>query len=397
MPYIAPYIDSSGLHLPTYQDILDDMVAGMKAIYGNEVYLGNDDKDYQLLSIFARKVYDCNLAIDLAYRNRSPVRATYTGLDSIVKLNGLRRKSASYSTIELTLTGTEGTVVSNGVVQDTAGSKWNLPASVTIGGGGTVSVTATSQIIGAVTATAGTVTKILTPTRGWVSVTNSTHAVAGQPVERDSALRARQALSVAYPGHTMLDGTIAGIAAVTNVARFRVYENYTNAPETDPNGLGLPAHSITCVVEGGTDSAVAQAIYLNKGPGCYTNGDQEVDVTSALYDTTTTIRFYRPTYVPIYTTLDIVPMAGWTTATSDSVKEAVVAYLNALEIYEVVTISGLYGAALSVIPNLARPTFSIQGVTAGKTLMGQAAEDVALDFDEVAEGDLAKVEITLPS
>ena len=54
MSYIAPYVDDSGLHLPTYNDILEDMIASMKQIYGSDIYLGNDSADYQLLSAFAR-------------------------------------------------------------------------------------------------------------------------------------------------------------------------------------------------------------------------------------------------------------------------------------------------------------------------------------------------------
>ena len=39
MSYFAPYVDGSGLHMPTYQDILDDMIASMKKIYGSDIYL----------------------------------------------------------------------------------------------------------------------------------------------------------------------------------------------------------------------------------------------------------------------------------------------------------------------------------------------------------------------
>ena len=63
MSYFSPYVDGSGLHLPTYQDILDDMIASMKKIYGSDIYLGNDSADYQFLSILALKVADSYQAV----------------------------------------------------------------------------------------------------------------------------------------------------------------------------------------------------------------------------------------------------------------------------------------------------------------------------------------------
>ena len=135
---------------------------------------------------------------------------------------------------------------------------------MTIGAGGAVTVSAWAAQPGNVNAAAGQVSLIATPTAGWVAVTNPAPALAGQPVENDSQLRARQSLSVALPSKTMLAGTIAAIAATPNVTRYHVIENPTGAADS----YGTPAHSITCVVEGGTDAA---AIYNNRGIGCYTN------------------------------------------------------------------------------------------------------------------------------
>lgn len=92
-------------------------------------------------------------------------------------------------------------------------------------------------------------------------------------METDEQLRARQALSTRLASHTMLSGTIAGIAAVTNVTRYSVHENYTGFTDAQ----FCPEHSITCIVEGGTDDDVASAIFLNRGIGCDTyGGTQEV-------------------------------------------------------------------------------------------------------------------------
>lgn len=393
MAYVAPTVDASGLHLPTFTEILDDMVAQMRVIFGTDIYLENDSTDYQMLAIFARKVYDTLMSVQLAYNNRSPVSAVGVGLDSIVKLNGLARQTPSYSICSVTVTGTAALVITNGVVRDINGYKWDLPASVTIGVGGTVEVTATCQTVGAITATAHQINIIDTPTLGWTSVDNTSAATAGQAVEADSALRSRQSVSTAYPSQTVLAGTYAGIAALTDVDRFVIFENDTHSAATDPNGLGLPQHSITCVVEGGDDTDVAEAIFNNRGIGATTNGDVEVWLTDPVYSAMTLIKFYRPVYVDIDVEFTITPMTGYTTATEDSIKEAVADYLNSLDIYQPVTISGLEGAALSIMTNLARPTFSITQTRAAEHGGALGTIDLVLDYIEVSQGSVDYITI----
>lgn len=392
MAYFAPYIDAAGLHIPTYNDILADMKAKVQTIFGADIYLENDSADGQLLAIFALKVNDAMQSLQLAYNSRSPSTAIAAALDSVIKLNGLHRKSPSFSTCFVTISGTRGTQVRNGVVQDINGYKWNLPSLVTIGATA-VTVLAQCQTVGSITALPGDLSIIATPTAGWTSVTNSDSAVPGNPVETDSQVRARQAISTALPSDTRLNGTIAAIAALLGVTRYLVLENYTGAPETDPNGLMLPGHSITCIVEGDSDENVAGAIYHNRGIGCYTNGPNSVTIEDTNYGVETLIRFYRPEYVPIYATLNIKPLSGYTSATADSIKQAVTNYLNALQIYELVTVSGCIMAAGTVIENIARPPFAVESLLIGTAEETQSATDIPILFYQVAEGLLANVTV----
>jgi len=386
MAYFKPYISSSGLHLPTFQDILDDMIDKAKGIFGTDIYLGNDSADYQLLAIFARKVHDTLMSVQQSYNDRSPITAIGTGLDSIVKLNGLRRKTPGFSTCDLVITGTPGTIIQNGVAQDLNGYRWDLPETVTIPLGGTIIVSAVCETVGAIMALAGDIRTIATPTAGWISVSNPSSAVPGSEVEMDSALRARQALSTATPSQTELAGTMAALAALPGVTRFRIFENPTGSPDTDPNGLGLPGHSITCVVEGASDAEVGNSIYLNRGIGCFTNGTTTVHITDPIFSVDCDISFFRPTPVPFYVDISVHSLTGapLTSAVKDAVRGALVTYLNSLQIYETVTISGLFGAALSVMPNLAQPIFSIQGITADTVSPPVGTVDIPIDYYEVA-------------
>lgn len=391
MAYFQPYIDASGFHIPTYPDILTEMVANMKSIYGNDIYLENDSADYQLLSIFSLKIYDAMQSAQLGYNSRSPVTAIGAALDAVVKMNGLERKAASYSTCSVTLTGTAGTTIYNGVVQDSSGSSWNLPAITIISALGTVTVSATCQVLGAIEATAGSITTISTPVSGWDSVTNSVAAVAGLPVEEDSNLRSRQSISAKLPSITLFSGTTAAVAAVSGVTRYKVYENYTNA--TDANGL--LAHSIWAVVEGGADQDIAEAVYYNKSVGCGVNGTTEVVVVDSTYGTTNTIKFSRPTYITIYVDIHIHLLDGGNSTHIEAVRNAVTTYLNSLQIGEDLTISGIYGAAMATMPDLLVPVFSIKQLVAGTTTSPLTANDITIAFDEVTDTSDSPASVTI--
>lgn len=391
MAYAAPSITSAGLTIPTYEDILDDLIATYRGIFGQTVYLGVDSADYQWISSIALKMADTCQAIQLVYNGRSPATASGADLDAIVKCNGIARKGATFSTAALTVTGTPGVTITNGVVQDANGFQWVLPSPAVIGVTGTSVFTATCASPGAITALAASITTIATPFSGWISVTNTLPAVPGLPLELDSTLRARQALSVALPSMTRLAGTVAAIAQTSGVSRYNVLENPTGSVDSN----GTPAHSITAVVEGGTDLAVATAIYNNRGIGCYVNGTTSVSVTDPNTGNTMTMRFARPTYSPVYVSLNVHSLAGYTTATTQAIKTAIAAYLNSLQIGQSVVLSELYGAALSVRPNPDAPMFSIRALTLGLSSSPSGTTDIALAYNEVAQGIAANVVITL--
>jgi uncharacterized phage protein gp47/JayE len=330
-------------------------------------------------------------AAQLAYNQRSPLTAVGAGLDGIVKLNGIARAAYTYSTALETITGTPGTVIANGFVQDVNGNQWALPGLVTIPGGGSIAVTVTCTTPGNVVAEPGEIAVIATPVGGWLTATNASASTPGLPVESDSKLRARQAISVALPSRTMLAGTVAEIAAIPGVTRYNVLENPTGSTDT----YGNPAHSVTAVVEGGTNLAVATAIYDNRGIGCLTNGKVSgsstaqtvtVNVTDPNTGYVMAISFLTPLYVPIYVSLSVHKLAGATSATLAAIVTAVVNYLNSLQIGESVTLSALYAAAMAVTPNLSQPLFAIEALTLDTSPTPTGTTDIAIAFQEVAQG-----------
>lgn len=387
--YTPPVITAAGLSISSYQSILNYLISNFQTIYGQTFYLGNDSPVYQLLAIFALIASDSAQGLQLVYNNFSPLFAIGGALDLIAGLNGLVRKSASFSTCQVILSGTPGAVVQSGVVEDVNGNLWNLPSSVTIGPGGTIQVTATCQVAGNINAQANQITTISSGvTAGWNSVTNGSNVASpGQPVETDAQFRSRQAISTELPSISLLAGTTAAIAALPGVTRYNVVENPTGSIDL----LGNPPHSITAVVEGGTPADIALVIYLNKSIGCLTNGTTTVNVMDPVTGFIETIGFDIPTAVPIFVTINAHLLPGGTTATIAAIQQAITAYLNSLQIGELVSYSALVAVAMSVTADLSQPVVTLRSLTLGVAPGPAGSIDLTMAFNNVAQGTLVNV------
>lgn len=295
--------------------------------------------------------------------------------------------------MDLLLTGTAGTSITNGTVKDMNNVIWRLPASVTIAVGGTVTVTATCSNSGAVAALAGTITTINTPTRGWASVTNPTAATVGAPAETDAELRIRQGQSVALPSLTPFEGVDGAIANVAGVTRHKLYENDTGA--TDSNGL--PPHSISAIVDGGDVTEIAQTIRGNKGQGTATYGTTSVTVPDT-YGNPHVISFSRCTDVPIYGHITLKAFTGYTSQIGVQIQQAVADYINGLTIGDDVLLSRIYSPAnLGVVSGGNARYYDIQELLIGKSAGSVAAANIIIAYNESASCKPDNIVLTVTS
>ncbi|HDG7714169.1 TPA: baseplate J/gp47 family protein [Klebsiella quasipneumoniae] len=377
---LSATVTAEGISAPDYQTVLDTITGYFQQIYGSDAYLDPDSKDGQMVALVALAIHDANNTAISVYRSFSPATALGDALTSNVKINGITRRAATNSTVDLLLTGTVGTTITNGSVRDTNSVIWNLPATVVIGTDGTVVATATCTNSGAVAAVAGSVNGINTPTRGWASVTNPLAATVGIAAETDAELRVRQSQSVALASLTPFDAVDGAIANVEGVTRHKLFENDTET--TDANGL--PAHSISAIVEGGDATEIANTIRSTKGQGVSTYGTTAVIVTDK-YGNPYTIRFSRPVDVPIYVSITIQALTGYSSEVGDEMKAAVAAYINSLAIGDSVLLSRVYSPAnLGVVSGGNARYYDIMELLIGRTAEGVAAANVVLAYDESA-------------
>ncbi|WP_410215031.1 baseplate J/gp47 family protein [Klebsiella variicola] len=377
---LSATVTAEGISAPDYQTVLDTITGYFQQIYGSDAYLDPDSKDGQMVALVALAIHDANNTAISVYRSFSPATALGDALTSNVKINGITRRAATNSTVDLLLTGTVGTTITNGSVRDTNSVVWNLPATVVIGSDGTVVATATCANSGAVAAVAGSVNGINTPTRGWASVTNPLAATVGVAAETDAELRVRQSQSVALASLTPFDAVDGAIANVEGVTRHKLFEN--DQEVTDSNGL--PPHSISAIVEGGDATEIANTIRSVKGQGVSTYGTTSVIVTDK-YGNPYTIRFSRPIDVPVYVSITLKALTGYSSEVGDEIKAAVASYINSLAIGDSVLLSRVYSPAnLGVVSGGNARYYDIMELLIGRSTDDVAAANLVVAYDESA-------------
>lgn len=387
MAYYAPYIDTTGIHVPTYEDIRDDLIASMKQIFGQDIYLDDDSQDYQQISIFAKKIFDTNSLAVLVYNNRTANTAIGTGLDNLCALVGIKRKPATYSMCQLTINGEPGTVIRNGQASDGT-NLWDLPETVTIPDNGIITVEATSHEKGYIAALPNTINIVVTPVYGWLGVTNTYQSNPGNDAETDASLRARYAISTQAPADSIFESLLASLKQVAGVTKVRGYENDTGVADSN----GLPAHSVTFVVEGGDETDVATEIYYKKTPGCYTNGTTAVNLTSPTGNITV-IRFYRPTYKTVYVKVLVKKLSGYNDNYATDIKNAIVDYVSGLDLAETVYRSILWSVAIGQMSSITSPEYSVTDIQTSTDGSSYSQADISMLFNESAFTEIDKVTV----
>ena len=303
MAYFEPSIDADGIHIPTYLDIMDYLISQYKSIFGDDVYIGEETKDYQLLSIFAKCMDDYAALVIDSYNARNPNYAVGDSLDLLLPLVSMSRREATYSTVTLKLTGSANAVLPEGCVAiDTNGILWNLDSGVTLDENGVGEVGATCDVRGAVPAPIGTINGIYTPETGWDEVTNEAEAKMGQNTETDDEVRVRRRNSVNVQNNGAYDALMRALLNLNVDGEMAKFVNVVVNDDGATDSEGIPGHSICCVVDGldGHENEIAEAIWKAKAPGIGTYGGESDDpnkVTVTYVDSfghSNTINFARP-------------------------------------------------------------------------------------------------------
>lgn len=282
---MADSFTQNGLTVSTNTELIAQLENDFKSIYGNNINLGQNSPDGQLLNIFAQGGTDIRELITQIYTSFDPDSASGRVLDERCAINNVYRKSGTRTTVNITivtdravhLEGASEDFLSGYTIQDNAGTKFVLSNSVDLPSGTNTNIEFQSQEIGAVETTPNTITTPVTIVLGVVSVTNPTVGTTGINEETDSQLkiRRRQSLSIGSTGY--LNGLEASLKQLEGMNDARVYENVTDTTDSD----GIPGHAIWVVVDGGYAADIADTIYKKRSAGCNMRGSQTYTIITS--------------------------------------------------------------------------------------------------------------------
>lgn len=315
-----PYgITETGFNRKPLAEILSDKDDEVREIFGEKVNLSPQSAQGQVNGVLSDSDSNLWLLAQSAYDSFNPSAARGVPLSNLVQLNGIQRKAATASLVELNFTGIENTVIPAGSLFSTSyGARFSSLLDVTIVGG-VATVAAEATEAGETVAIAGTITAIVTAVSGLATVNNLADATLGASEETDEELRARRVRSVAAPGTAMLDSIYGDLANIDNVGRLAVLENDSATTDADGN---LP-HSIHAILEGGADAEIAQAIYLRKAGGITMNGNTTVQVLDS-QGIPHEVKFTRPIQTDIHVRMALTTGATFPADGEAQIKQAII-------------------------------------------------------------------------
>lgn len=363
---------------------LADLQAAARAIFGADMDLGSDTMDGQHLALFAERIADLDELAEQVWQSFDPAGSAGLSLGRLVQLNGISRSLGAPSTVELTLTGTDGTIIPAGsLVANASGTIVVATDSAVTIAGGVATVMASTLQDSTLSSSAGTLTVIRSPLYGWLSVTNSSAMLPGALPETDLSLRQRRNRSVSLGNRNVVDALWAALADLPSVTEAVVLENATALTDS----RGLPPHSIHAVVQGGASNDIAQTIWQRKTAGTVLAGSTTITVLDA-QGHAQPVRFSRPVAVRAIARVTVSPRSGWGITTVSQIKNALAQWVAANQsVGDELTPAELY-TPLNVLAGFVTVSIELARFSSG---LDEAALPVA--FDERIGLDIADITV----
>lgn len=251
---------------------------------------------------------------------------------------------------------------------------------------------------GPIACPAGSLSQIYRVVPGWDGITNPADGIIGRDEETASEFEKRRAASVAGNATGILPAIRAAVLAVTGVIDAFVTENATASPVT-VGGVSIAANSIYVAASGGTDAAVAAAIWSKKAPGCAYTGSTTVTVSDtrgyAPPYPSYAVKFTRPSALPIHFAIEIADNGIVPADAADQIKAAVVAAFNGDDGGERARIGAKiyalrYASGITSLGPWAQLVSLLIGTTSSP-----ADSEISVDINKLPTLDPANITVTL--
>jgi|LSQX01.1.fsa_nt_gb uncharacterized phage protein gp47/JayE len=395
-------ITPQGFKRKRYEDIIADMEARARVLYGDDVNLTERSPlGLFLKSVAWEQAKSWELAEEVYYSGYKD-DAEGVSLDGVSKFIGMTRKPAEkarFANDEMTpawiaVTGTSGTVVPAGfLVRTKEGTAFEVVETVTIQPSGAADAVIQAVLPGiGGNVPANTIAEIVNPVTGVTSVNNPSAVKGGKAEELDYELRDRYDSSLSLGGASTVDSVRAALLQLEGVKTALVIENDTMLEDAD----GRPPKSISAYVDGGDPSLVTKLILQTKAGGIRAAGSMELDVQDDA-GTMHTIGYTpaEPVYVWVLVTLTTnayFPVNG-----DNLVRTEIIKYIGGTDA-GMVEYSGIGMGRTVVHAKCIEAAFNIQGVADVSVELSTdgavfSPANVPISYSQVAKTDHVRVAV----
>lgn len=348
----------AGVVVPTEDAVLTGVLADLATALGGNMDPGLTTPQGQIATSETAAIGDANATLAWLFSQFDPAQNSGRAQDAIGRLYFMTRIAAQSTVQGCICSGLPTTPIPVGALSSDpdTGIQWVCSQAGTIGVGGTVTLEFSSAITGPVAGPASlTIARSIS---GWESVVPTGSAVLGRNVESAAEYEQRRWDSVAANANQILDAIQGQVLAVPNVLDAYVTENDEPTAVTY-RGVLLAPNSIYVCALGGTDPAVAFAMWSKKGPGCAYSGASSVVVTdpNPAYSPpapTYVVRLQRPSIVSFAVLATVTNSAGVPANARALIQASVIAAFAGLDggtrakIGSTVYASRLYGGILAL-------------------------------------------------
>lgn len=303
-------LDENGLQVATSEEIKTTLENGYKSIYGDDIAIGSNTQDGELINIFTQINTDLRELTMEVFNSFNPTACRGRIQDVRYALNNLTRKGGTFTIVPITITVTK-TVTLQGLdanyndvnatsyaIADDNGNQYFLIDTTTLTAG-TYTLPFRAQNIGLVQPVLNTITNQVTIINGVTSVTNASAPTSyGENQETDDEFAIRRERGLENQSQNASDSILGQLLELDGLTQAAVYNHdYTNYPSsTDADGI--PIGYIWVIAEGGSNAEIATVIYANMA-GSGTKGNISIDVPTASGQVLG-VNFDRPIAVPLY-------------------------------------------------------------------------------------------------
>jgi hypothetical protein len=403
----SPTFGPSGVVIPSENAVLTGVQADINTALGGDVNPQLSTPQGQLASSETAIIGDSNALFAFFCNQVDPALNEGRMQDAIGRLYFISRIAGTPTIQACICVGLNGVPIPVGALaQDENGNTWIAQQSGTITAGSVTlnfAATANGPIPGPIS---------MTPYQsipGWESITPTGSAVLGANTETAAQFEARRQATIASNANQVLDAILGAVLLVSGVLDAYVTENNSGSPATI-GGVSINANSIFVCVLGGSQTAIAFAIWSKKGPGCGYTGTTTVTVTdpnpaysppaptySVSFDFATVIQFVcvvtlkNNSMVPTSTALSSVQSAivnafagldGGTRAKIGSLVLSSRYYSDILALgswVQIITIQlGILASGASFTASISGTTMTVTAVGSGTLSVGQLIQDSGL-------------------